>query len=183
MADKMKKGFRGSLNGYKKKDVNGYILELSKKYSDIEKEYRERIEALEAENEELSLKLAAEKARADEAEVKAAEAAEGKTAPEEAKKAAEALSEIKRMRSQLKKRVKEFESKYGDVLPASKKKNDAGDREGAAEPALQPTVSEDSGRSHGNFESYLNEFRSSTSALFSEFDRKYGTKISGGDRK
>ena len=29
-----------------------------------------------------------------------------------------------------------------------------------------------------DFESYLKQFRSSTSALFSEFDKKYGTKIS-----
>ena len=37
MGPNMRKGFRGSLHGYKRADVTGYILELSKKYTEVER--------------------------------------------------------------------------------------------------------------------------------------------------
>ncbi len=193
MAERTKKTFRGSVHGFKKKDVNAYILELSKRYSEIESEYREKVASLEAENERLSNQLAKAEARAEEAEARVTDAAAGKPVAEDAKKAAEALSEIKKIRSQLKKRVREFESKYGDVLPVPEKVKKEGDRPAAApkispieeKPAAQKIspIDEKPAAPNGDFESYLKEFRSSTSALFQEFDRKYGTKISGGDGK
>lgn len=179
MAEKMRKGFRGSVHGFKRKDVNEYIIELSKKYTEAENEYLERIAALEKENERLSSMLKVTVERAADAEARASEAAEGKVTAADAKKAAEALTEIKKMRSQLKKRVKEFESKYGDILPIPEKgeKNDPGVKE------EESAASEMNSAEDGSFESYLNEFRSSTSALFNEFDKKYGTRISEGVRK
>ena len=125
MADRTKKAFRGSVHGFKRKDVNGYILEMSKRYIEIEKEYREKIESLEAENKELSLRLAEAELRAAGAEAKTAKA---KAVSEDAKKASEALSEIKRMRSHLKKQVREFESKYSDVLPVPEKREKTGSK-------------------------------------------------------
>ncbi|MBQ6263187.1 MAG: hypothetical protein IJK58_06700 [Clostridia bacterium] len=180
MAERIKKTFRGSVRGFKKKDVNGYILELSRKYTEVENEYRERIAELEERNEKLSAQLKEAQARAEEAEARADAATEGKAAPKDAEKAAEALSEIKKMRSQLKKRVREFEDKYHDVLPAPKK---AESKPAAAAEVKSAPRPEKPAVPIGDFDSYLKEFRSSTSALFEEFDKKYGTKISGGSGK
>ena len=262
MADRTKKAFRSSVHGFKRKDVNEFILELSKRYSEIESEFREKIAALEAENKKLSSRLAVAEAELRAADAKA-KAPEDKPVPEDAKKAAAALSEIKRMRSKLKKQVREIESKYGDVLPVPEKreKNESAPAEtpkcteieekpepdkpsehalseeinvkkaepaasveeqepaaGVEEPEPASSVEEPEPAAGGkepesaaggeepesaaggeepepavggeqpvppsdDFETYLDEFRSSTAALFSEFDKKYGTKFSGGDDK
>ena len=221
MADRTKKAFRSSVHGFKRKDVNEFILELSKRYSEIESEFREKIAALEAENKKLSSRLAVAEAELRAADAKA-KAPEDKPVPEDAKKAAAALSEIKRMRSKLKKQVREIESKYGDVLPVPEKreKNESAPAETPKRTEIEEKPEPDKPSEHAlseeinvkeaepaasveeqepaaggeepesaaggeqpvppsdDFETYLDEFRSSTAALFSEFDKKYGAKIS-----
>ena len=41
-----KKMFRSSVNGYNKNDVNGYIMEITKKFSTAEASYKEEIDRL-----------------------------------------------------------------------------------------------------------------------------------------
>ncbi len=182
MKKKANKGFRGSLGGFRKADVNAYIIELSRKYTEMEDSYREKISELEAKVSSLAASLAAADARADDAEKKAAERAESPAA-KDAGLAQEALAEIKKMRSGLKKKIKELETKYGDILPPSKKEKKEEKPasplpEDAAEKKAPRETEEKSGCSD-EFDDYLKQFRSATATLFDEFDKKYGTNVSG----
>lgn len=201
MAEVKRKGFKGSIGGFQKEDVTEFILELSKKYTEAENDYRSKIAALEAENEQISARLAMAESRAAYAEEKASEAAE-RIIPVDAKKAAEALSEIKKLRVQLKKAIREFESKYGDVLPVSGKgapvvPSGPDPKESISASAPRPPVGEPRkpieqkrpqregtpSEARDDFESYIDELNPSTLALFRDFDKKYGSSIADGSAR
>ena len=81
--------------------------------------------------------------------------------------------------------MREIEEKYGDVLPPilKKDKKKEANAENPAD-ASNKTDAENAGRTDGGrqpseFERFLKSFRKATDDLFSEFDKRHGTHISG----